>query len=210
MASRLEIVLAVVVFAAVFAVAFIIFAQDKPQGIPACSFKAVEENVLFCSEEISPADFLSAFKDKNEFLVVISDNGKSSGVGFSGNTLILFQSVLVANGKKAIAVARELDGKGNLLKCQTNYGSSGINESISAEKCAELFSEGKELKGIVFIENADSSLKQPMVVLEKNSISLRPGKDSELQSMGFLVLNAMFPDSEEKIRQMNDFLKTAR
>ncbi|MDO8647924.1 MAG: hypothetical protein Q7R70_05950 [Candidatus Diapherotrites archaeon] len=205
MASRTEWVLGIVIFAAVFSAILIVFTQANP-GPEKFKFEATEGGVVFQSNEKQPSEFLTALKDHNEFVIVISSSSVSEDISARGNTMIMFQSILTANKKKAIALIRNF-AKGSLASCNTNYGLAQLNEQIDPKACNELLDSNR---AFVFIEASNAELKQPRVFLEKNSIFLKASKDSEMQDAGFLVLKTMYSDSEGIVKLINDFLKNSK
>jgi len=205
MASKLEWILGIVIFAAVFSAIFLIFAQANP-GPEKFKFEAIEGGVVFQSSERQPSEFLKALKDYNEFVIVLSSSSASEDISARGNTMIMFQSILTANKKKAISLIRNF-AKGSLASCNTNYGLAQLNEQIDPKACNELLDSNR---AFVFLEASNPELRQPSVFLEKNSIFLKTVKDSEMQDVGFLVLKTMYSDSEEVVNLINGFLKNSK
>ena len=199
MPSKLEFFLGIVVFIAVLSAAIIVF-LPKEQVVKH-AFEAVEGGVLFYSEEKSPREFLLALKDSNEFYIVL-ESKQGSNSGKAANAFITLQAVLTASGKKVTSVVQSFSESSVLQGCQTNRGMVGVSDSITVKECIELL---KSNASFIIIEQPSGELKTPEVKLEKAKAYLKPKTESDVQSMVFLVLKAMFADSEEKIKQINEY-----
>ena len=202
MASKFEWILGILVFLAIFSAAFfLVLPQDGSQKN--YKFEAVEQGIVFHSNEASPADFLQKFRDQNEFIIVISLHGSVQDASFSGNASVMLQAILTASGKKAISVVKQFENE-SLAYCQTNLGLPEINKQITPAECEKMLASKA---GFIILESPDSSLKQAEVLLEKNKVFVKTRKASEMQTVSYFVLKAMFADSEEIVKQINDFLQ---
>lgn len=202
MPSRLEIILAIAVFAiALAAVSLIMLEQNPPES---CGFEALEEGIKFCSEEKEPALALRELSDLNEFVVAIYQS-KGDDFSFAANTMISFQSILSANRKSSTLLVIEQSG-GTISSCQTNYGLPQMNEEISPAECEKILDSNK---AFVFINKPDPSLSQASVEvgLRQKTINLKPKAASEMQAMALITLKAMFSGSEQTIARINELLK---
>lgn len=204
MASKFEWILGIIVFLAIFSAAFLLV---LPQGEhKKYKFEALEQGIVFYSDEMHPSDFLKSFKDQNEFIVVINLYTGSEDASFSGNSSVMFQAILTASGKKVVSLIKQFKNE-SLSSCQTNLGMPEINKEITAKECNKMLDSKA---GLIVIEKPDASLKQPQVLLENNKVFIKVSKASEMQNASYLVLKTMFADSEDKINQINDFLKTKK
>lgn len=202
MASKLEILLGVIVFLAVLSAVVIVFMPKEQTAKHA--FEAVENGVLFYSEEKSPRDFLLGMKDSNEFNIVLESNSVNSGK--EANAFITLQAVLTASGKKVTSIIEVFSSSMVLQGCQTNRGLVGVSDSITAGQCLEILDSNRP---VIVIKPASAGLKTPEVMLEGNNAFLKPKSESDAQTMVFLVLKAMFADSEDKIKMINDYWQKA-
>jgi len=203
MASRLEILVVVAVFiVALAAVSFALFQNPAEK----CAFEAVEDGIKFCSSEKEPSALLKGLADSNEFVVAIYQS-QGEDLSFAANTMVSFQSLLSANRKSTTLLVLDYSG-GGLSKCQTNYGLVQVNKEISAAECGKILDRNESV--FIFIENPDNSLEQPEVAVEGLKITLKPRLASDMQGMALVSLKAMFADSEETIKKINEMLKTIK
>jgi len=202
MASKFEWVLGILVFLAIFsATFFLVLPQAGSQKN--YKFEAIEQGIVFHSNESSPADFLKNFKDQNEFIIVISLHGSVQDTSFSGNASVMLQAIITASGKKSISLVKQFENE-SLAYCQTNMGLAEVNKQITAIECEKMLASKA---GFIILESPDASLKQAEVLLEKNKVFIKPKKASEMQTISYFVLKAMFADSEQIVKQINDYLQ---
>ncbi len=194
-----QIVVSAAVILLILLFAYIIF-QDMNKSY---EFEIVEQNIKFASNNKIPGEYLSLLKNEKEFIIspAFYEQGPANAV--MTNSLVLFNSILIANGKDVITLGRVVDPENNLLYCQTNEGDVMVNEEIGIEECQNMLNLDKV---IILIEIPDETLEISEAILENNKITLKPNSFDEVSRVSFVVLQTMYSDSEEIIAKINEIM----
>ncbi|MFH1587319.1 MAG: hypothetical protein ABID38_05660 [Candidatus Diapherotrites archaeon] len=195
-----QIVVSAIVILLILAFAYIIF-QDMNKRY---EYEFVEENIKFASNYNPPGEYLISLKNENEFIISPTFYERGPATAIMTGSLVLFNSILIANGKDVVTLGRVVDPENNLLYCQTNEGDVLVNEKIELEECKNMLNTDE--KAIIFIELPNENLDISEAILEKNRITIRPNSSDEVSRVSFVVLKTMYSDSEEIIAQINEIL----
>ncbi|MBI4044323.1 MAG: hypothetical protein HY392_01295 [Candidatus Diapherotrites archaeon] len=195
-----NVVLAVVLLLLIFFLGSFIFS-----GVfQAREFESEFENVLFVSDYAEPIGFLKAVPGGFNDFAVSPEFSEVGSTSFMSQGLTLFNSVLVAKGKKVETIARVVDFEQQLLYCQVNDGNVLENQRIEAPDCSEKL---ESFPGLVFfIELPDAALSKSSVEVSEGRVYLRPRSFEEVARVSFLVLSIIYPDAGAVIDSMNRVL----
>lgn len=179
--------------------AYIIF-QDVNKSY---EYEFVEQNIKFASNYKPPGEYLSSLKNETGFIVSPTFYGRGPANAVMTGSLVLFNSILIANGKDVVTLGRVVDLENNLLYCQTNEGDVLVNEAIEIEECQNILNADKV---IIFIELPNEDLEISNVILGENKITIMPNSFDEVSRVSFVVLKTMYGDSEEIIAKINEIM----
>ncbi|VVB99218.1 Uncharacterised protein [uncultured archaeon] len=169
-------------------------------------YKVERSGVEFVSNTADPGELLDSFR--NAQIIVFSPQFVESGPenSYMANALTVFNSVLVAKGKKVVVVARVLDDKGNIKSCQTNYGDPKKGEELTAQDCAAMLSSGAP-DPVIFFSLPDSRLQKPRAVLSKGNAAVSPSSFDNVSYTSFVFLSSLYPDAQSIIEGVNSVVK---
>ncbi len=136
--------------------------------------------------------------------VVSSEFAPTGSSSFMAEPLTLFNSVLVAQGKFVVTLAKSVDSKGTLVSCDTNDGNNLVNRKISAAECSAIF--GSSPHAVILVKLPDSTLSKSRVTVLENSVVIEPNSFSDVSRVSFLVLKTMFADSQEIVDLINNIV----
>ncbi len=171
------------------------------------SYEFETANVLFVSNDAHPGELLQKIKDRDSF-VVASEFLPTGTTSFMTQPLTLFNSVFVAQDKFVVTVAKTVSSDGVLVSCDTNDGNRLSNRPMSAQECTDLLAKSDFTVFLVKLPN--SSLSKSRVFVSENSVVIEPTSFEEVSRVSFLVLKAMYADSEEIINLINNFLRVIK
>lgn len=165
------------------------------------SFESEFENVLFVSDYAEPTGFLKAVPAGFNDFAVSPEFSEKGSTSFMTQGLTLFNSVLVAKGKKVETIARVVDFEQKILYCQVNDGNVFENKRIEPPECKARLDNPQGF--VFFLELPDSSLSKSSVEVSEGRVYLRPKRFEEVAPVSFLVLSIMYPDAGAVIESMN-------
>ena len=171
---------------------------------PGYKYRLEQEGIEFLSNYAEPAQMLKALGAKNSFIIAPEFEDNGSALPLMTSALTTFTGILVANKKEAITLLRIIDSAGELRYCSTNDGNRKIARNTTSEECNEILSGKQSVK--ILIESRNPWLSKPRVILEENKITIEPKELSALQRVSLLVLKAMYANSEDIIKQINERL----
>ncbi|MFA5357324.1 MAG: hypothetical protein WC308_00160 [archaeon] len=167
-------------------------------------FSFQRSGVQYYSNEYSPSEFFSAFKDVNEVYVspeVIE--GKTDQLVV--NSMNIWQVVLISKGQSAIQLVRVYGGtgssqEGQLLYCHTNWGDTNKSVQISTQECNEILSDGGKMKVLIDKSGEDK------VILSKGKMQIFYSNSQTVSSLNLKIIEQIYPDAAEIIKKINDII----
>lgn len=178
--------------------AFFVFFYAPPQEY---KYSSQEKGVFFLSDYKEPAQYLQELKLEKTFIIAPEFRENNPTNSFMASSIVMFASILSANDKNIVSLARFVES-GNLLYCQTNWGDPKTNIEITAEECSKVLSD-TESQVVVLVSYPNNSLSNPKIVLLENKIEAFPKAAQDVQLSSYLILKAMYKNSDEIINQLN-------
>lgn len=164
----------------------------------------VVENIEFRSQKPA-AELFAELREERSFVVSPQLVQRGPINSYMVQSLTLFSSVLIGNGKRVISMPRIVDDQKALIACQTNDGNVLANRELTSTDCLSMLSDTKYVK--VKIELPDESLKRSQVLLSQDSIEIKPKSFQEINRVSFVVLVTMYENSEEIVAKINQILQ---
>ncbi|MBI2529981.1 MAG: hypothetical protein HYW05_02460 [Candidatus Diapherotrites archaeon] len=189
----------VAILIALFSIAIFLLFYSGPY-----KYGLEQEGIEFFSNSAEPAQMLKSLGSRNSFIISPEFEEKGSALPFMTSALTTFTGILVANKKEAITLLRIIDASGELRYCSTNDGNRNIARNITSGECDSMLSGNRSVK--ILIESANPLLPKPRVILDEDKITIEPKGLSGMQRLSLLVLKAMYANSEDIIRQINERL----
>lgn len=199
MKKSTELAVAAALVFLILASVFFIFSAPKQDF----AFSFEQDNVQFVSDVGQPGDLLRGFGSRNSF-VVGSEFAQSGSAAFMTEPLTLFNSVLVAQGKFVVTVAKTVDAKKDVAFCDTNDGNKLVNRRMTAQECGQIFDSSPHV--VVLVKLPDSSLSKSRVTVLGNGVVIEPNSFPEVSRVSFLVLKTMYADSQDIIDLINSIV----
>src|SRR3989338_745271 len=197
--NAFSITVLVLILIALFSIAVFLLFYSNPY-----KYSLEHEGIEFFSNSAEPAQVLKTLGSKNSFIISPEFEEKGSALPFMTSALTTFTGILVANKKEAITLLRIVDSAGELRYCSTNDGNRNIARNITSAECNEMLSGKRSVK--ILIESRNPWLSKPRVILDGDKITIEPKELSSMQRLSLLVLKAMYANSEDIIRQINERL----
>ncbi len=196
MKKSTELAVAAILVFLILASVFFIFSTPKQDF----AFSFEQDNVQFVSNIGPPGELLRGFGSRNSF-VVGSEFAETGSAAFMSEPLTLFNSVLVAQGKFVVTVAKTVDAEKAVVFCDTNDGNKMVTRQISAQECETIFDASHHV--VILVKLPDSSLSKSRVTVLENGVVIEPNSFPEVSRVSFLVLKTMYADSQETISLIN-------
>lgn len=189
----------VVILIALFSIAVFFLFYSNPY-----KYRLEQEGIEFLSNSAEPAQMLETLGSRGSFIISPEFEENGNALPFMTSALTTFTGILVANKREAITLLRITDSAGELRYCSTNDGNRNIARNITSAECNSMLSGKGSVK--ILIEGINTWLSKTRVILEEDKITIEPKELSSLQRVSLLVLKAMYANSEDIIRQINERL----
>ncbi|MEK6958279.1 MAG: hypothetical protein AABW99_04865 [archaeon] len=163
---------------------------------------SVSRNGLeFVSNSGQPPDILDALKQHETF--IISPQFVASGPenSYMTSSITIMSAVLIDKAKDVIIVARVLDGKGNLVKCQSNLGDVKTNKELSPEECGNIINDSANAR--VFISFPPKGISSPRVLLEDGKATIVPNSFEGVSGASYVFMESLYEDTPQIIERVN-------
>lgn len=197
--NTLFITIIVVILIALFSLAVFFLFYSNPY-----KYSLEQEGIEFLSNSAEPAQMLETLGSRGSFIISPEFEEKGNALPFMTSALTTFTGILVANKREAITLLRIIDSAGELRYCSTNDGNRNIARNITSAECNEILSGKRSVK--IMIESSNPWLSKTRAILEEDKITIEPKELSSLQRASLLVLKAMYANSEDIIKQINERL----
>jgi hypothetical protein len=171
-------------------------------------YEESQQGIRFVSNEGKPTALLQQLAQANSF-VLVPHASASIADGYNAYwTQALVQQEIVLGGhqKNALIATKVFDEQNGTWKgCQTDYATAKQNQFISVSECQGLLDTPHS--AVIEIEFPDAHLRAPIVEITSQKITIRPVLGKDIPGVNFLLMRAMFSDSEQLIGAANEVVK---
>ncbi len=189
----------------IFSLIVLIFYLPKEKGTN-YKYREVIENIEFLSNKVKPLDYLHQIKEKRHYFILTAEMEKEN-IEINpkmAQAITLYNAVLFANKRELITILKVFKDH-NLQYCQTNLGDLRKNIEISVNECNKI------------LTNLDSNflieIKKPQnysyskIIVEPPIITIIPKSPEKIQEVNYLLLKAIFPNTDNIIGAVNKNLE---
>ena len=153
--------------------------------------------VNFVSNEFTPSEFFSKFKDNNSFLVVIDVKAGETN-SWVINSMNLWLIALNADGKSVQSLVRLTDSTGALISCATNDSNILSSRDIALDECNLMLSDLSKPKVILSLSNENKA------VLSNNSLEIFATGADTVSNVNYYVIKQMYANFDSTLALVNE------
>lgn len=154
------------------------------------------------------SNIVSSLKDANylensTFLIspAMTPYSSQQNTNYSNDFLIPFLVVLSGNDKNAVTFIRVYDANGSLSYCSSNFGNVKDETQLPAAECIAMLQNPSLIK--LMLEPANAAQKYSEIILEKDSIIIKPNHFSDLKKIFILISKELLPNYANIIKNSN-------
>jgi hypothetical protein len=186
-----------IVFVGVIAVLALVLLYLLVFSTPQYKFSFNINGVQYYSNEYTPSEFFSGFKDNNVFFVSL-DLVDGNADSWSVNSLNLWLVALNYDNKKVHSIVRTIDSSGALKSCMTNDGNILNSKTISDNECSLIMNNNSNPRVLLRFGSQDK------VILSANQVEVFSSSKKNSALVNYWVIKQMYPDFDSTLAKINE------
>jgi hypothetical protein len=160
----------------------------------------VKGNVEFVSGSAEPSLIIDSIRSSDTLVFSPAFVASGEENSYMVEALTMFSTVFSAKGKNLVVLARVFDSSGNMVSCNSNFGDLKRNEEVSLEECKKMLSDKDSA---IILVQLPSNSRKARVVLEGKSAEIISPNIKAVPYVSFALLEAIYPDSANIIKNVN-------
>lgn len=191
------------VLAGIVVVLLIIVAFAVLFLVPKYKYSFNISGVDFVSNEYTPSEFFSQFKDNNSFLIVVNlKDGQSNA--WVVNAMNLWVVALNADHKQVQSLVRLTDSSGALKSCATNDSNLLSSRDLPLSECNAMLNTPAKAVVSITLSNENTALMSP------NKLDVFSSGADTVSYVNYYAIKQMYSDFDRTLAIVNEKINSIK